>query len=121
MKKILKSRRGIAIEGAIMVMALMLVISILLSAIVMSAHSNARLSENLFERRLAIEQIGEYFLAGHSEEDELIISLRDKYNLSVEINGDTLIITRSGTTVLYVEKSGNTASVWRYSDLESSN
>ena len=110
MKKILKSNRGLAIESAILFMLVLMTFSILISTVVMTAHSRVSLAEKQMKTRLELEQIGENFVNGNPDiPDDAVYE-----NTSKEEN--VLILTNKSTnsTVLYIKKDAGKAIVWRY-------
>ncbi len=118
MKNILKSRRGVMIEGAILFVVVIFIFSILLTSVVMTAHSRANLSYTLMKERLALEQIGEYFVIDTAESDTFEAALNaTSYERADTADNILHLKTASGKTVLYIEldTSGNPLS-WRYGE-----
>ncbi len=111
MRRILRSKRGVAIEGAILFVVVLMTFSILMTTVVMTAHSRANLAERQMNDRLALEQIGEYFISGTLNDSDFA----DYYRVATDANTLHLKKSESGRTVLYIEKLGNVATVWRYS------
>ena len=111
MKKILRSRRGVAIEAAILFVVVLMTFSILLTTVVMTAHSRAGLAERQMNDRIALEQIGECFVNGGLVEGDYA----DYYRVPTDDNILHLKKSEFGKTVLYIVKSGTAATTWRYS------
>ena len=129
MKKILKSKRGIAIESALLFMMVIISISILLTSVIMTAHTGVQISKKEVETRLKLEQLGDSFvLSDTTPESEGLDELKSNLDTYVsEISagitatlsddGTTLTVkNKDGKTLLYIEKSGNQVITWRYSD-----
>ena len=118
MIRILKSKRGIAIESAILFMVILFSLSILLTGVVMSASISTRTSNKYTLSRIEYEQIGENFAAkaegyivpeGYMDADEspLILHLKRE---------------SSSATVLYIEldTEGNVVR-WQYTAPQNNN
>ena len=128
MRKILKSKKGIAIESAILFMLVIMSVSILLTSVVMSAHTGVRIGKNEMETRLKLEQIGDAFVAyipvvndTFEELDDELSNMADQISegADAEISADGSVLTvknRAEKTILYIEKSGTQVITWRYSD-----
>lgn len=112
LKQILKSKKGIAIENAILFMILIFTFCTLITFLTSFGQYQARLEKITLMNKVALEQIGEDFLAGDTAE-----TLNTKYdNYTCEVTENTLTVTnRSGTVVLYVVKDGKKILQWRYS------
>ena len=120
MKKLLKNKRGMAIESAIMFMLIVFMFGLLLTGIAMTSHLRVKVNDTLLSRELEIEQIGEYFV--HSTEQtctDYIDSFNGKYTYTIgtTIEGNqTLTLKRKEAIVLYVETDTNKKiKVWKYS------
>ena len=64
MKKLLKNKRGMALETAIMFMLVAFTLGFLLTGVVMTSHLRVRLNAKTIENEIAIEQIGQNFVDG---------------------------------------------------------
>ena len=108
LKQILKSKKGIALENAILFMLVVFSFCALITSVTLSGHNQIRLERIILENKVAIEQIGEDFLAD---------DMKPNYeNYTLEVNENTLTVTNTnGTVVLYVEKDGGKIIQWRYS------
>lgn len=127
MRKILKSKKGIAIESAILFMLVIMSVSILLTSVVMSAHTGVRIGKNEMENRLKLEQLGDAFVAyipvvndTFEELDDELSNMADQISegADAEISADGSVLTvknRAEKTILYIEKSGTQVITWRYS------
>ena len=114
MKRILRSRRGAAIESALFFMLVVFALSMLLIASVSTMGYRNRADDRALKTRLEIEQIGYYFVTDHA-------SFRDYtedcgYTAAKSDDGNTLTVkSKTGKTVLYIEKTDeNTILCWRY-------
>ena len=116
MKGILKSRRGAAIESAIFFMLVALALSMLLVASVTSMGYRNLADENTLDTRLGIEQIGHYFVTDNADLLAEYAAACGYTPTVTDRNGtSTLTVTsKSGKTVLYIEKADNTILCWRY-------
>jgi hypothetical protein len=116
MKKLLKNKRGMAIESAIMFMFIVFMFGLLLSGIVMTTHLRVKVNDTLLDRELEIEQIGEDFV--HMDEDNFTVD--DKYEAITSYNGNnkTLTLNRNKNTVLFVKVEDGKITSWKYSNNE---
>ena len=116
MKRILKSRRGAAIESALFFMLVVFALSMLLVASVTAMGYDNLANERAHDVRREIEQIGLYFVAGQGD----ISQYAAQYGYEGEqvmIGGDTLTLkSKNGKVLLYIEKSGKVATKWCYGD-----
>ena len=112
MKRILKNKRGMAMESAIMFMLLIFTLGMLMTGTSMIMHLRVRLNDKTIQREITIEQIGEDFVADKLTNGQVI----DGY--VAEINDDKTILrltNKVGTVLLYIEKNGSTVLRWQYS------
>ena len=63
LKKILKSRRGVALENALLFMLVIFSLCALLTSLTLIGHFQTRINKLTLENEIALEQIGEDFLA----------------------------------------------------------
>lgn len=115
MKRIFKDKRGVAIESALVFMAVIFFFGILLTSIVSYAHIVNRSNNKLQADRLALDQIGEDFLATTGA-----FTVPEGYQDTDNNNENNILaLSKAGSdkVILYIEKdeSGN-ATVWRYSE-----
>ena len=109
--KILKNKRGIAIESAVLFMLVVFFLCTSISFVAVAGHKRInRNAENLKER-VQIDQIGEDFVAGRLDEAEY-------ENYDCEVNGTALTVKTKGTdnVVLCVELDGTSVKSWRYTN-----
>lgn len=122
MKRILKSRRGAAIEGVLFFMVVVFALSMLLLAAVTAMGYRNLATERTLNTRRDIEQIGMYFVAGEKETQAFKDYVTDKGYTEesgrLSISADTLILkNKNEKTVLYVVRDGNgKATRWYYGD-----
>ena len=117
--KILKCKRGVAIENAIVFMIITFALCTLLIAVTLTGHYQMQLGNVSLLRDVDIDQIGEEFLSSVRNEDHPFdeSSLEKNYSCEIDVdNENTLIVSRRNKTVLYVkvDYSGNVI-MWRYS------
>ena len=116
MKKLLKDKRGIAMESAVMFMLVVFMFGLLLTGIAMTSHLQVKVNDTLLERELEIEQIGEYFVRMDAQTcTNYIESCKTTYEYDIDDN--TLTLTRNNKVVLYVEvdrTNNNAIKVWKY-------
>ena len=62
LKKILKSRRGVALENALLFMLVIFSLCALLTSLTLIGHFQTRINKLTLENEIALEQIGEDFL-----------------------------------------------------------
>lgn len=70
LKKILKSRRGVALENALLFMLVIFSLCALLTSLTLIGHFQTRINKLTLENEIALEQIGEDFLFVVSSEEE---------------------------------------------------
>lgn len=113
MKKILKDKKGMAIESAIIFMIIIFSFCALLSSLTLWGHYQTKLDNTVLLNKVTVEQIGEDFLSGATQDE-----LTTKYeNYAITLSENILTVKRSDTVVLYVEKDdAGTLICWRYRD-----
>jgi len=118
MKNVFKSKRGIALESAILFMAVLATFSILLTSVVTSSHVRVKASQKTMENRLMLEQIGEYFLSDTPESNLFEEALAQSGAVREDLGNDNLLLLKrssDGKELLYVERAGDgTALAWKY-------
>ncbi|MBR4032606.1 MAG: hypothetical protein IKJ07_07735 [Clostridia bacterium] len=114
---ILKSKKGIALENAILFMMVIFSLCFLIASFTLIGHHQGEIEGIKLEQRVELDQIGEDFLkdpAGFTDDPD------DQYSCSVttEDTDNVLTVTIGGNVVLYVRlnSTGNPI-VWRYSEL----
>ena len=112
--KLLKNKRGAAMESAILFMVVVFSLCLLLTTVISTSHLQVRVSKKQRARRLEIEQIGENYVYNlESYNDEQVID--GKYMVGIEGNVFTLK-TKSDYVVLYIElDSDKKVITWKYS------
>lgn len=122
LKQIFKSKRGVAIENAIMFMIVIFFLCALITSLTLLGFHEVRLEKALLLRDVEIDQIGEDFLASVNANKDFEETY-DKYAYNVD--GNVLRVWRakdaSETVVLYVEAELTDGQLnvksWRYSEL----
>lgn len=120
LKRILKNKRGIALENAILFMLLIFVLCALLISMALIGNYQVKIENMTLLRDVQIEQIGEDYLS-HVAAEESFDELYEDYAYSVK--GNALTVWRSTdntkTAVLYVEAELADGELnvicWRYS------
>lgn len=120
MKRILKNKRGMAMESAIMFMLLIFTLGMLMTGTSMIMHLRVRLNDKTIQREITIEQIGEKFVYGMDYSEDLT---KGGYTQELTNENDTLTLKKGEKVVLYIEKKQNedgTVAVikWQYSKPE---
>lgn len=117
--KLLKSKRGIALENAILFLLVIFSFCALLTGMVAIGHAQIKVDAAVLQRDVQIDQIGEDFLTSVRKEEKFTEKY-DNYDYTVE--GSVLTVREKSDdtkTVLYVEATmvSNTLTVtaWRYS------
>ena len=127
--KLLKNKRGMAMESAILFMLIVFMFGLLLTGVAMTSHLRVNVNNTLLSRELEIEQIGENFVYSldvfnDPKDDTITIG---NYNAKLGVNNNnnnnkTLTLTRNNKVVLYVEVDDNKAiKVWKYSNEDNKN
>lgn len=112
MKRILKSRRGAAIEGVLFFMVVVFALSMLLLASITAMGYRNLATERRLDTHRELEQIGVYFVANDTRLTE---AMGERYT-DIDASDDILHLQRNGKTVLYIERSGTQATVWYYGE-----
>ena len=124
MKRILKSKRGMAIESAIMFMLVTFMLGMLLTGLSMTMHLRTQLNDKTIENELILEQIGDNFVHNFGDEEEFktveaFQAYTEGKGYTAEINNEKTTLTLKNKytrVVLYIEKDGGTVVAWRYSE-----
>ena len=117
LKKLIKSRRGVAIELAIGVMFTMIAFTIMLlsTAGLQNSHRNQDYKE--FNERIEINNVGEYVLANPTQTNIIVNDIH--YTVKVNNNkyeiyrGDSLTDFEGLEPVLTIEMDGNKITSWK--------
>lgn len=125
--RILKDKRGIAIETALLFMLVIFSLCALITSVATIGRKQSQLESRVFTKEVEIDQIGEdfiaYLAAGEASDFD---AAGEKYDSTVvvvdkEENISALTLTNKGSTsvVLYIEAEKTGAGVkilrWRYS------
>lgn len=114
--KLLRNKRGAAMESAILFMLVVLMLGMLLTGVIMSTHLRVKLNDTMLTREITIEQIGEDFVAGKD------LTQIDDYSVSItEADGNRILTLKNKSetkVLLYVEipQNSNTPTVWKYTE-----
>ncbi len=123
LKQILKNKQGVAIENAVLFMIVIFFLCTLITSLTLLGFYEVKLEKELLLRDVAIDQIGEDYLAS-VEAQQAFNNTYDKY--AYEVKDNVLKVWREKdadkTVVLYVEAeltADNQVNViaWRYSEL----
>ena len=114
---ILKSKKGIAIENALLFMMIIFGLCFLVSFVALIGHHQYRLDKTLIVNRATLDQIGENFVKGTISYGENV----EVGNYQYTVSGDVLRVYHKNddlneNVLLYVEVDGDKPVVWRYSE-----
>jgi len=119
--KILKSKKGIAIENALLFMMVIFSLCFLVSSFALIGHYQGEIENIKIAQRAELDQIGEYYIASENYTDfNTKINSEDYSGYICEVDDEnntlTVKVKVGGNVVLYVKKGadGNPI-VWRYS------
>jgi hypothetical protein len=121
MKQILKSKRGIALESAVLFMLIIFSLCALLTSLSLIGHYQLKIEKTVLLNDVEIDQIGEDYLASLKSGEEKFTESYENYEYKVDGNALTVWRKndREGVAVLYVEAEVNREQVdvlkWRYS------
>ena len=116
---ILKSKKGVAIENALLFMMIIFGLCFLVSFVALIGHHQYRLDDTLIKNRVELDQIGEAFVESIQETRDFTYTSA-KYDWAVDTEGSDKVLTvtskSGGDVMLYVKvnDAGN-PTVWRYS------
>jgi len=116
---IFKSKRGLAIENAILFMLVIFSLCALLMSLSLLGHYQAKIEQNALLRRVQIDQIGEDYIAALSAQTSFAATYAD-YDYTVSGNALTVWYKEdeTRTAVLYIEAERTAQEVridvWRY-------
>ncbi|MBQ8449124.1 MAG: hypothetical protein IJX27_09385 [Clostridia bacterium] len=118
-KNILKSKRGIALENAILFLITTFTLCALLTTFTLIGRYQSNIENTVLKRKVAVEQIGEDFVAGKLKATDAYDNY--SYVKSTEGNKEILKVFHESNTskiLLYVELSVNEGAVivtkWQY-------
>ena len=114
--KILKSKKGIALENTIFFMMIIFSLCFLISSFTLLGHYQGEIENLTITNRVELDQIGEDFVANPSDFEET-----DYDNYQVESESNILKVWHKNdknkeNVLLYVEVDGDEVITWRYSD-----
>ncbi len=120
MKKLLKNKRGMAIESAILFMLIVFMFGFLLTGVAMVSHLRVKVNDTLLKREMEIEQIGENFVRMNEQQfEDMIGSFNGKYNYTANFTDDknkTLTLKNNTATLLHITIEDGKITSWIYSD-----
>lgn len=112
---ILKSKKGVAIENALLFMMIIFGLCFLVSFVALIGHHQYRLDDTLITNRVELDLIGEAFV----QAPDSYAYTGDKYACSIVTDGSDKVLTvtskSGGDVLLYVKVDGGKPVVWRYS------
>ena len=121
LNQILKSKRGMALENAILFMLIIFTLCALLASLTLFGHYQVKIEKLTLQQDIEIEQIGEDYLASVKAET----TFEQTYaNYAYEVSGNALTVwhktDENKKAVLYVEAELTAdeqlnVNVWRYS------
>lgn len=118
LKQILNSKKGMALENAILFMVIIFSLCALLSSLTLIGHYQVKIEKMTLLNKVDVEQIGENYLAYLQNEDtEKVFSIEnEKY--AHEISGNALRVwlknDNKKTVILYVEAEFNDGHIYVY-------
>ena len=80
MRKILKSKRGAALEGALLFMMVIFMLAMLLTSVAMNAHLRVRVNDKAIENEMILDYVGEQFVNGKIQENGIYHGYYAKIN-----------------------------------------
>jgi len=121
MRRILRDKRGLAMESALIFMTVVMCLSMLLTTGIAFVHTRVKTDSKQYQNRLVLDQIGEYFVANEGQLVQIIFDqYENAYVPTITMNNENkiLALTKQGSDkiILYIEKdSANNVIQWRYS------
>lgn len=122
-KNILKSKRGIALENAILFLITTFTLCAMLTTFTLIGRYQANIENTVLKRRVAVEQIGENFVNSDNKKEFIVSS--DTYGCSVtaDQSSDPISLkvfhkSNESKILLYVKVSGDTVVEWVYNPAE---
>ena len=115
----LKSKRGVAIESALMFMMVIFFLCLSVTTVVLAGHNRVDRAEDALLERVALEQIGEDFRTHVRTTGEGASFTASNAKYTCEVAGKTLTVKEQESVVLFVEVDGDGAILqWRYTEAE---
>lgn len=121
LRQMLKSKRGMALENAILFMLIIFTLCALLTSLTLLGHYQVKIEKMTLQQDIEIEQIGEDYLASVKAKTPFEQTYA---NYAYEVSGNALTVWRktdeNKKAVLYVEAELTAdeelnVNVWRYS------
>jgi len=121
LRQMLKSKRGMALENAILFMLIIFTLCALLTSLTLLGHYQVKIEKMTLQQDIEIEQIGEDYLASVKAKTPFEQTYE---NYAYEVSGNAFTVWRktdeNKKTVLYVEAELTAddelnVNVWRYS------
>ena len=121
LNKLLKNKRGMALENAILFMLIIFSLCALLTSLTLIGHFQTNINKLTLENEIKLEQIGENFVASPQSFSEVVeydnytcIPVgSENYAMAVYSKSDTEI--KSALLYIEVEKDSGKILHWRYS------
>ena len=123
---ILKNKKGIALENAIMFMMVIFALCILIATLTLIGHYQKEIEVVTLNNKLELDQIGESFcehIANDKKAEDFVFNPSDygldSYNKNYDCDpkNNTLTVKAGNTVVLYVAvNEDGIPTVWRYSE-----
>ena len=110
MRRILKSKRGAALEGALLFMMVIFMLAMLLTSVAMNAHLRVRVNDMTIQNEVILDYVGEQFVNGKIQEN-------GTYHGCTAVMNDentTLTLTK-GNKVLTIKIQDGKVVKWTYS------
>lgn len=99
MRKILKSKRGAALEGALLFMMVIFMLAMLLTSVAMNAHLRVRVNDMTIQNEVILDSVGEYYV-------------KNNCTLPTDLNGCTAVEgTENENTTLELTKGNKVLSI----------
>ena len=115
----LKSKRGVAIESALIFMMVIFFLCLSVTTVVLAGHKRVDRAEDALLERVALEQIGEDFRTHVRMTGGSVGFTASNAKYTYEVQGNTLTVKQDNNVVLFVEVNGNGAILqWRYTEAE---
>ncbi len=118
--KILKDKKGIALENTLLFMMIIFSLCFLIASFALIGHYQGKIENIRITQRVNLDQIGEDYLESvKNSSTDFDSEGYDGYTCEVNEGDRTLTVKNGETVVLYVkaDSSGN-PEVWRYSQPE---
>ena len=121
LNKLLKSKRGIALENAILFMLVIFSLCALLTSLTLIGHFQTNINKLTLENEIKLEQIGENFVASPQSFSE-VVEYENYTCIPVGSENYAMVVysksdTEFKSALLYIEVSKESGAIlhWRYS------